>query len=935
MATENETTLQVKDFRGVNRFADGTVTPPNEFYTAQGFHPVSRGELLTVKGGAKLYDEDGTTVLSLPGVGSWEHVAFLEQTFGTKRAVAFFKPSVDEIPAPVLTVAGNFTDLGGANAKAGYHVYVTYVGLGGAISRWANDEAFEPFFSVKDNGFRFTVPTGANAPPAYVAEIQIHVATRADLTTSPIELPSANFLGALQRRGGVFAASINLMAPRTLVTTIGNADTSGINASPEQTIATSVDTWKFTPISATAAGPAGKLEGGRTYFVGIMPFLFDDGASETDHDADVFTRINYADDSASNTYFSFTLPVGYTGVRLHFKGMPSTINSTTNNYFLIFIGETLEDLMAAEVVTINIDTGAPLTTPSGKILPIHKDYLALSFGEYGSCGIFDMPVNSSLQAVTSRWATQTLGGGDLVNFTSGDNAGAPVNRKYGILRQSVITYTDQDVGLAPFNPAFNTALKTSVYGAWVLPEISDNADGKLVVDSTACWQLLSPIVALTPATFSDRKNDYSVLYQNANSNALDRLYTRSFTNRLFITNSVNTPMYTNGISFKPIIRPYYADLSPGKTIPIAAFLEIVRQRLILGGGTNNANNTAAGFYYSAEVDPFNFGTTSTQFISTSNGDLSDIVGFGTYSPDLASVGPSTFLVVGKKSAVGVWAGTTDVGFQLLDKVSGFAGPRSFSRTNLGSVFVGRDNIYLMQSGQQAVPFGYEFADVIRGLNEKQFFNVTCVFNENRMRIAYQSEDTNNLDREIFLELRQERGGVQKFYSGPHLLQEFSGEDSVNYSGFVQDAASVPISPSSGLVLSCLGAELWVRNCNYGDQPADDMLADTIARSIVINRLGLEQDHLWKVIRRIYLALKLAQDETFNFTLAFEDGSSSSFTQSKAADFDAATRQLLQTQLTGRPRGRVISLTIANVGNQPISIFDISLLFTTLKRRQLS
>lgn len=924
MAQQKKETLEIQDWRGINRFAKGTVTPPNEFFTMQGMHPVSRGELRTILGCEKLYDASSDpmnpTPLVLPGVEEIVHVAFLEQTFGEQRLICLYTPNIDQIPAPVL-VAGQLTNLGGGNGESNV-LYVTYVGPGGALNRSAI--LASDYFDIEDNGLRYTLPTGTDAPPDYVAEIQFH----AEAATTGAD--SAVFLGAVQRRNGAFAASIDLPSPRLTRVLIGATDTSGTNSTPHETIATQVDKFRAIPIDA---GPVGKLVGGRTYFFGITPWIFDTGYDISTHDASVLNEISYTDSAL--TYFVFTLPAGYNSIRIQMTGMPATVHSVTNDKFLLFMGETLEDMCAAEFVHAD-STGQPTIIPSGKILPVTRTDL-----EAGDVVVCDLPINSSLQSITYRWNTVSGGGGDTPNYSTGDNLGAPEARDYGLFRQSLIAFElggDYNLQEQPLC----TTMKTSLYGAWVIPVINTLDSGSLAVDPTACWQLLAPVPCrhfafpplgkaedasvynnrLQPYPFTTPNTEYSAFYQQFVDPVVGvhDLHSRSYSNRLFVSNGINTPFYTNGISWKPIVRGYVDATTPAQNIPIAKYVEVAKDQLILGGGTSNKTYTANGFYHSTANDPFDFGGATAQFIGTNSGDFSDIVGFGVYSPDLSNTGPSSFLFVGKKSAVGVWSGDASTGFQLLDKVSGLAGPLAFGRTNLGSVFVGRNNVYLLQSGQQAVPFGYEIQDIIQSLTEAQLYATQATFFDNKLRIAYPDQPGDNRNREIFLELRLEKGGTQKFYSGPHLLKEFYKQDSINYTEY---APNLP-----GLLVASLAGQLYIKNFTKSDDGA------AIARKLVISRLALQEVHFWKVMTDIYLSREIEADETFTLTLNFEDGSAA-YTATVTSLLASGARKLLQHQIPMvRPRGRIVQITIENTSVNQVSFFDISLLYQALRRRLL-
>jgi hypothetical protein len=126
--------------------------------------------------------------------------------------------------------------------------------------------------------------------------------------------------------------------------------------------------------------------------------------------------------------------------------------------------------------------------------------------------------------------------------------------------------------------------------------------------------------------------------------------------------------------------------------------------------------------------------------------------------------------------------------------------------------------------------------------------------------------------------------------------------------------------------SSLGKRVYQRDIGKLNDGAN------INYSIVHNRLGFERDLFWKLITDIYVATLVQQDENITITLGFEDGTSN-YVGTLACPV-ANTRQLCQHLIRSRPRGRIVSLTLSGSSNEPISIFNISILFELQKRRLL-
>ncbi len=1014
MSTNKESTLQIKDYRGINRFELGTTTPPNEFFTLQNWHPKSRAELESLKGVLN------QTPNALPGVGTFVHVDFLEQTFGDRKLIALFKPNISHIPVPVVT-AGNFVTTGGSAQTM--DLYVRYVGPGGAIS-----QVLIPAYPLETTT-TFTLPTGVDAPPDYVAEIQIYAKFE---TANP---DNAAFCCAIQRRSGSFVANISFISPYPYIAVIGD------DAIPStERIATAVTTFKCIPLVTTG----GTLEGGRTYYFGLAPWVIDGTHLFGSNDVSILTDVTLYD--SGSKVLAYTLPEGYNSVKVLMSGMsanltsPPAVTPVAIDYFLLFMGQTPEDMQLAETTAVG-QSGVL----NGRINPVLRSRLT-----GGTCLITGQSYNNSLNVQMHKWNSISGGGVDVANWESGDNLGSSETRLYGVFRN--IMMAAQEGGDLSDNQLMNQDLcqkmSTAIYGAYVIPA--------LPIVPNNCWQLLPTVpsrsFAVPPVNTSEKSSgrifaafpvspntQFTAFYQNGD----DILASRNYSNRMTFTNGLNTPFYTNGYCFKPWVRKYVDSTIPAQHIPITKYVEVLNDRMIYAGGNSNFANTDGQVFYSESGVPYNFGGATWNTLNANRGETSDIVGLGIYSPDLSTVGPQNHLVIGKKDSILTWTGSVDTGAQVLDRVSGFAGPRAITRTNLGTIIFGRDNIYLMQSGTQVIPFGYEVQSIVQSIPDNLLKYVNILYSEARAKIAYTTtqpavmptvgtssavatdgtgtytdgnvrsyriyavcelygvtissqtpstsaeatggtlygvavtwpvatfpagsvnqryvissspaaptnytrfvtvtgaastsfSDTGDgvwtlgqpvlgagfvpvLDRELILELRLERGGVQKFYSGPHILKEYVGQ-----------GATVSFNSELNTRVSFLGPIIYQRDIGNLNDLAN------IARKIVISRLGLEADHFWKVLRSLYLAVRLrsgADNEVFTITLDQQQGSSQ-YTQSQSTDFSLGSNDFVQINFPTRVIGRVNQVTIDDTSANELSLVDISLLYQVLKRRQL-
>jgi len=350
-------------------------------------------------------------------------------------------------------------------------------------------------------------------------------------------------------------------------------------------------------------------------------------------------------------------------------------------------------------------------------------------------------------------------------------------------------------------------------------------------------------------------------------------------------------------------------------IPQSRYITAFNNKLIMGGGAESLQNTQNQVYYSDSGTPFSWGTTG---INTLNAFSKEpINGLGAYSQNLLNLSFTSFLIVSKRDGLFVWDGNTSDGAKQLYYSFGFAGPRAFSLTDFGPVFISRSNAFFIV-GNDIKPIGDEVKTILQSLNDVQLHRVHCTYQNRIMKIMYPSVNSGDPDSdlELWLELRPEFGQVQKYWSGPHSLT----------GAYAQDT-SLTFGTSRDVRASCSGVKIYQRDTGNAN------VSSNIARKIVISRLGMNADHFLKSIKWIYLALKIAGNETFTLTLDAEDGSSQLILSDSVLSSNGL-RQLNQYSNTSRFLGRVNTLTIDQASQTPISIFDVSLIYDVLKRRTL-
>lgn len=873
MATSTTDTLAIKDFRGINRFNDGTVTPPNEFEVMQNYHPVNRGQVQSILGTTKL------NPAAMPGVAEIVGLEWLNQSFGDRKLIAFFRPNISTIAAPSVD-GTNFTSSGGSPVV--HDFVVTYVGPGGSVN-------FTYVAGVTCNAVTtFTLPVSI---PAYVACIDLYF-----VRTGPGSDDAYIWIASVSRRNGVFPASVNFIPNADSNTAV--VGTSGVVID----VGSSLTSFIAKPeVGAFAVG--GTLLSDRLYYVAIAPWNAQKSFRQSNGGRQ--TRAYNAIGGTQAGVLSFNLPAGISAVNLKFtfNASPVMIAGTAVHNWVLFIGETPEDMMA---VCDRID---------GSVMPV-SDSIVRS-----GIVIRELPYNARNTIHMTSSGNMDQGGVSLQ---------APSARDYGIFKNmqwsntiadnvadggGEIVTSDSFGSLPPF-------ANLPYLGAWVIPSFP--------FSPLTAYQLLPHINERNytkslnyGANYREfvPQNDCTpnpIVFYDPVLGLTNELHTVQYSNRLYCANGENVMFYTNGYSIKTVVPDTPA--SGGQRIPICKYIGLVQDQIVLGGGENSFANFNNYVFYSDVANPNSFGDTSWNNFPVWAENSGKLNGFGVFSITLTG-GPTTFLLISKDNGnygeIYSWNAKTgsDLVISQLDKTTGFAGPRSWVQTRFGTIVISRSGAYIVNGSAFLTPIGDEVRDILMGLSSTALNLVSCTFHENKVKIGYRQSA--NLDREIWVELRFENGGIQKFWSGPHVMNPYNYQAAIgNFNGVLDFRVS---DDGSG--------NLYQRdtgNLNNGSP---------IVRSIVINRLGMTQDHLRKLMQWVFLALQITGNETFTVIFNFEDGSVP-YTISKTALFASAARQFLQIKIPDRIVGRIISVTINNTSSQQNSLFDISMLFKTQQRRLL-
>jgi hypothetical protein len=706
-------------------------------------------------------------------------------------------------------------------------------------------------------GTTATLPTNV---PDYVSCVHFFSEVNA---AAGLSAPDIGFIwaGTLSRRAGTFPASIVLVDDISFVL----PDNAQAFCTP-----TSFSYQTFSDAS-------GKLIGGRRYYLGVAPCVG-------------VTANGIAYNTVANATMAVDLPVDHNAIRINL-GLPATTGTGTAgsyNQVALFLGHTERDLLPVCEFT------------DGRVRPVLKSSATTLTG----FEIKELPYNSNLCSDDAQieW--------DDSFSTWTYISEQPTGLAFGMTKLFRLGRTGGNAG-ADFQvgPSGTAGNYSSIIGAFIFSaDLILNSNGWNAtnrVDLLQNWTMksysLDSVSSTGPQAISSFYKDAGGIYTS-----------QRFIRRLFVTNDYNVPWFTSGLTLKPLFK-----LTGKLDIPITKLISATRENLVLGGGPSNLFYTQGFIYASAAVQPWDFGTGAGNAIFVISNDASDFVGFGIYSENLQVSGPTAYLVIGKENSVAVWNGSISSPTVVqIDKAIGFASASCFVNTNFGPVFVGRDNIYMMQTANQIIPVGFDVDTLIKGMAPSQLAQVKAVWHEKTVKILYQDIDYG--DSELWFELMTSNGQLRSPFSGPHKMKAALGQ----------------------VVMPKFGAETQLRvSFDALNLYRRDALGTAIndgvfqPRKLVISRLGMGSDHFQKVMTKVYLALQIQADEVFTLTFDFEDGSSQSVITGTALLANGA-RQLRQFFMEDRIMGRIVKITIENNSIYTLSIFDVSLLFDTKRRRLL-
>lgn len=616
---------------------------------------------------------------------------------------------------------------------------------------------------------------------------------------------------------------------------------------------------------------SGKLLGGRRYYFGIAPWIGVGG-----------TVVRFAD--TSNKFFVVDMPEGHNAFKVRFISLPATAGNNVASAYthsVLFLGTEAGDMLPVCDFT------------DGRIRTIPNSSLTTVYG----FTVLELPYNSNLHPSYTQLSRDTVFG--KWNYTVEAIAGK--YQGYFMLCSSTPYgapyFSGAGLGLVMFPSNY-------VYG---LTETISDSNRIEIYPNPTMWNWTIQSSGLTTLSASPRELPSFFEDSGTVNHAL-------FQNRTFFVNGYNVPFYTNGQCLKPITKANGVASPP----VICKNVSAVGNRLVFGGGPSNIFYTEGYIVASASADFMTYSGGSAVQLLTLSPDSGDIIGLGRYSQDLSVDGAISYLVIGKERSILVANLDSSTPYvREISRESGFASDKCFVNTTMGPIFVGRDNVYRMISANQVEPIGFQVDSIIKAMSKSTLATVKALWHEDNVKIGW--VDADETDTELWLQLKRNPGGVSLKYSGLHYMKPY---------------VSMAVIPRFGELInyrvSIYGADLYSRDSSS----SASNVGTAQDRVLVISRLGMGRDHFRKVMTRLYLALIMEVDETFDITLDFEDGSAQ-YTTSSTALIANGPRQFLETLLDERPMGRVVKVTVENSSENLLSILDVSLLFNTKRRRRMT
>lgn len=622
----------------------------------------------------------------------------------------------------------------------------------------------------------------------------------------------------------------------------------------------------------------GELEGGRLYYFGICPWLQQNQISLR------YNRVALTD--ASNNVFAAYLPEGYNTLEVQFISPPTSTGddlTTTVSKYIVFAGATPEDM--APVGTALVHGATPISIVGGavsctvKSLPYNTN-MAMSMGAYEIGGSFALP---EAEAIDNRYfgsfdyQSSVLGAG---GFWETDNVG---------------DYALAYIQLPYSSTTHREMLPGNQYALNKLVSFEDVLDPIKMALATGANQIFT----------IKEKSVGGAVYQN----------------RLWFTDRYRSPHVCNGY----VVTPAIVDATR-RVFPITDFISSFNDRLIFAGGPTNTTYDDGNVNYTDVANP-NYVIGS---LNSNVGDASDIVGVGVFSRDLADNGPTAFLALGKKNSTYTWSGVTSDGLVQIGKAAGWMSAKGYALTKYGAVVATNNGLYAV-SGSDMKPLSPDTEKIFQEISVANRELVQLVNAGDRLICSYR--DTANLDRELWIDFREDPEGLIISATGPHVMKAYDSQ-----------AVALSYGTVANYRVSALGTKLYRRDVPsvFTNDTAD------IAVVLRFNDTGLGNDEFLKILTRLYLRAKINKQETVTISVPSRDAASDgdgldysgtglqTVSESMILPYSGGAEiyRMFQKVFASRYRGSIFTPQLSLSTNVDFRIVSISFLYNLVRRRLL-
>lgn len=865
---------------GISRYYSSTNTPPNKFKTLQNVYSPNRGELAVIPGVEEL-------VHTIPNCSAISDVTFFENQFGDQSWLVHYDTATANFTAPPTTFS--FSSPTGSPTGT-MSVLIEYVYGGGSTK--VTTITGVSFGSVTSSGIAFTysdctLPTSAIPDGVYCINYYIIYT----------DSSRAIWVGSHMRKDGIFPPTsdsektIRLFRPSPIATPTASVSSAGA-------VAPSV----FDIAPTTSVG--GALESGKIYYFAYVPLLHDSGAyTYRRNDCHFYTT------TTANGRMSCFLPEGYNSfiATMTVPISAGAPDAQTVLYGLLLMGTTPENMAPIGYATFENSGFKYKSTPlrlqaAGVITPVigHLPYNTnknLSMATYNST---PSPIGTSITGRVSGTMEYTcaIGGSD-------DWFGTEKIRTKGLasiqLPYSATSHKEQLPGLQfTFTEDQNLQTLTSKR-AQQRTGTSYPADGFHYGFNFQYGKSLNSVQYENLAIFA---NGHSNLYQ------------------------------TDGYLCAPLVG------NDARVMPITKNISMFRDKMILGCGDTNWSYDSGLVFYSESGVIRNFGTGAGQYLNLNFGNASEMIGFGVFSMDLSTVGPSSFLVIGKRSSIYTWNGATSASEMQLNQISkavGWLSSKSFGLTKNGPVVVTNQGLYGIGGADiQEIDPGTEkfFSEMSPSLHDL----VRTVFSEDRFIVGYSTSSTSVCDKELWYDFRDEPdGGKVVVPTGPHSMKDYQGiVNSLKYGSISNYRLSWGGTSTLDKLYRRDKPSLFTNN------------GSNIAIVIEMNDTGLGVDEFIKRLTRLYIRAKINQQETITITIPSRDQASlgegldydgsglSTVSESMVLPYTGVAEiyRLFQKVFTSRYRGTIFTPKLELSTDVDFRIVSLSLLYEIQRRRLL-